>query len=90
MEKLEVELLLLLSSQAESPTAAVQSAIPTTSGVSGMMENIITIAVVVVVGIVVLNLLFWNKNKKAFNNAKQQKIAERQAQRDQAEEYRRK
>ncbi|HEX7074420.1 MAG TPA: hypothetical protein VF226_10300 [Hyphomicrobiaceae bacterium] len=55
-----------------------------------MMENIITIAVVVVVGIVVLNLLFWNKNKRAFNNAKQQKIAERQAQRDQAEEYRRK
>jgi hypothetical protein len=31
MEKLEVELLLLLSSQAESPTAAVQSATPTTN-----------------------------------------------------------
>lgn len=55
-----------------------------------MMENIITIAVVVVVGIVVLNLLFWNKNKKAFSDAKKQKISERQAQRDQAKEYRRK
>lgn len=53
-----------------------------------MMQNVITIAVIVVVGIVVLNLLFWNKNKKAFNDAKQQKIAERQAQREQAEEYR--
>lgn len=54
-----------------------------------MMENLITIAVVVVVGIVVLNLVFWNKNKKAFNDAKEQKIAERQAQREQAEEHRR-
>ncbi|WP_156503101.1 hypothetical protein PJ900_12225 [Tistrella mobilis] len=53
-----------------------------------MMQNVITIAVIVVVGIVVLNLVFWNKNKKAFNDAKQQKIAERQAQREQAEEYR--
>ena len=55
-----------------------------------MMQNVITIAVIVVVGIVVLNLVFWNKNKKAFNDAKQQKIAERQAQREQAEEYRQK
>lgn len=53
------------------------------------MENLITIAVVVVAGIVVLNLVFWNKNKKVFNDAKQQKIAERQAQREEAEEYRR-
>ncbi|MBW7851434.1 MAG: hypothetical protein H3C38_13130 [Rhodospirillales bacterium] len=53
-----------------------------------MMQNVITIAVIVVVGIVVLNLVFWNKNKKAFNDAKQQKVAERQAQREQAEEYR--
>ena len=53
-----------------------------------MMQNVITIAVIVVVGIVVLNLVFWNKNKKAFNDAKQQKIAERQAKREQAEEYR--
>ncbi|SMF84693.1 hypothetical protein SAMN06265365_1593 [Tistlia consotensis] len=55
-----------------------------------MMQNVITIAVIIVVGIVVLNLVFWNKNKKAFNDAKQQKIAERQAQREQAEEYRQK
>jgi hypothetical protein len=53
-----------------------------------MMQNVITIAVIVVIGIVVLNLMFWNKNKKAFNDAKQQKVAERQAQREQAEEYR--
>ena len=53
-----------------------------------MMQNVITIAVIVVIGIVVLNLMFWNKNKKAFNDAKQQKFAERQAQREQAEEYR--
>lgn len=53
-----------------------------------MMQNVITIAVIVVVGIVVLDLVFWNKNKKAFNDAKQQKVAERQAQREQAEEYR--
>jgi len=53
-----------------------------------MMQNVITIAVIVVVGIVVLNLVFWNKNKKAFNDAKQQKVAERQAKREQAEEYR--
>ncbi len=61
----------------------------TTRGAARIVVVIaVVIAVVVVVGIVVLNLLFWNKNKKAFNDAKQRTIAERQAQRERAEEYR--